>query len=111
MSRTVADPGSVSHGTMRSEDLIPCFVGVLDALREERSLSTDGNADRHGKEDDQLGSIERRQQEEGYYDSEEATWDLEWLFDQLEEYSPDGHRFGAHEGDGSDYGYWPCEEG
>ena len=34
-----AKPGSVSHGTMRPEDLIPTFMACLDGLKEELSLS------------------------------------------------------------------------
>lgn len=110
-NRTTAQPGSVIHGTMRPEDLITCFVSLLDELREERSLSADADAAQHERDDDILAEIERaRGLSAFYYESEDAAGDLCWLFDALGEYAPDGHYFGAHEGDGSDYGFWECED-
>ena len=46
---------------------------------------------------------------EGYYDSEDSEYDLEWLFDALGEYAAPYFYFGAHPGDGADYGYWLSE--
>ena len=105
--RTTADPGSVSHGTLRSEDLIPCFLLVLDSLREERSLSADRDPEQNGREDDVLGEIEARMRALDYYESEEAHWDTEAIVELLEQFAPDGHYFGAHQGDGADFGFWP----
>ncbi len=41
-----------------------------------------------------------------YYGTEDAGWDLESLFEALDSYSPPYFYFGAHPGDGSDYGWW-----
>ena len=35
---------------------------------------------------------------------------MEVLFDALDDLSPQGHYFGSHPGDGSDFGFWPIEE-
>src|SRR5215813_13965728 len=92
----IGDPGSVSSGTMRAEDLIPIFVFELRRLDHE---------------DGELRDIEERMLQPGYYESEDADYDLnEYLFDALNEHAPDHHYFGAHPSDGSDYGFWLCEE-
>jgi hypothetical protein len=113
--------GSVSHGTMREEDLIPTFMDVLDDIREEITLSAgpwpvssdpsrlDYRVKVVGGIDGRLGEIERRIDTDGYFDSEDAHWDLEYLFDQLDALAPAGYYFGAHPGDGSDYGFWEVE--
>lgn len=92
-----ADPGTVSHGTLREEDLIPAFLDALAGL---------------GCQDADVAEI-RRRVEGGDYDftSEDAIWDLnDVLFDRLNDHAPEGHYFGAHPGDGSDFGFWENEE-
>ena len=90
--------GTVSHGTMREEDLIPDFLYELEhqkhLAREHRKLCRDINA---------------RMNAEDYYESEDASEDLSELFDALDAYAPPFFYFGAHPGDGSDYGYWLSE--
>lgn len=98
--------GSVSSGTMRPEDLIPEFLAVADGLRLSR-------ADRQTVRD-----IARAEREPGYYGSDgcpggpdvDPAEDLDTLFDLLGNYVPDYCTFGAHPGDGADYGVWPVEE-
>ena len=83
--------GSISHGTMRSEDLIPVFLDELETLAREA-----GEIDRFTplKEDE-----DEREDEQGYLL-------VDYLFDALNEYAPPFVYFGAHPGDGSDYGFW-----
>lgn len=85
--------GTVSHGTMRPEDLIPEFTWVL------RQLDTK-------KEYTRLVSSANYQYI--WTGGDDAM--LESLFDALNELAPEGYYFGAHPGDGSDYGFWPIEE-
>lgn len=47
---------------------------------------------------------------EGDYWQEQADDDVYELFDILDAIAPEGCRFGALEGDGSCYGFWPCED-
>lgn len=89
----VAEEGSVSHGTMLPGDLIPAFLSMLKHLDPDRAKSIE------------------EEYEDVIRDPDGADADvendlLERLFDILDEYSPNGCYFGAHEGDGSDYGYW-----
>lgn len=101
--------GSVSHGTLRLEDLIPAFVDALSDVLEWDSLNPNPRLSvaEHEACQDELGLIERWIAEEDYFESDGAIDALEWLQDTLQDLAPEGYRFGAHEGDGSDYGFWP----
>ncbi len=118
MRKTTTMRGTVSHGTMRPEDLIPCFVSVADSIKDE--IGAPGSTTEPGSEtmersrmvgriDDLLGEIERRMESDDYFDTEDAGRDLEALFDLLSDLAPEGYYFGANEGDGSDYGFWRIE--
>tara|TARA_R100001086_G_scaffold249689_1_gene190360 strand:+ start:212 stop:742 length:531 start_codon:yes stop_codon:yes gene_type:complete len=88
--------GSISHGTMRGEDLIPSFTHELRRLM--------GNTFEHGE---LVASVEENVKTvPNYWESEACVEDLESLFDALYEYAPPWCYFGSHEGDGSDYGFW-----
>lgn len=90
---------SLSHATMRPEDLIPCFIS---ALREIEADNAGIMAD--------LDQMEKDMQADDYYNGYAYQYDLDYLTDLLNACSPDGFYFGAHIGDGSDYGFWECEE-
>ena len=100
--------GSVSHATHRPEDLIPVFLHVARAI-----LDHDPRPDeivwlwQH----DFLDNIWKRWAcREDYFESQESIHDLDALFNFLDAVAPPGTYFGAHEGDGSDFGFWPIEE-
>ncbi len=106
MSKKIAGFGSISSGTMRKEDLIPDFVWELHHIFKHRSKK--------------LSIIEYRLKmaekfenkndtPDEYWNNELSDWDLEFLFDMLDEYSPAYGYFGANTGDGSDYGFWLSE--
>lgn len=82
--------GSISSGTMRAEDLIPCFYDMLKWLDTDKV---------HAKLLEEADNVED-------YDSEEASEVLSDLFDALDGFAPAYGYFGAHPGDGSDYGFW-----
>ena len=102
----LAEPGSVSHGTMRNEDLFPIFLKLLfeldrkayrEFLKEHIDLARALCDKECGIPTD-------------WWTSEEASCTMnEDLFSVMEEYAPKWHYFGAHPGNGSDYGYWPCD--
>jgi hypothetical protein len=87
--------GSVSSGSMREEDLIPAFV---IHLLHQRGLTWKHRRD--------VNAIDRRSDKDGYYDTDAPEWDLEWLFETMDAYAPEGFYFGSNPGDGADYGYW-----
>lgn len=97
--------GSVSSGTMRSEDLIPDFKWELSQRLRHTSVSRQQRKAHTAL----LHEIDTRMESEDYYESEDADYDLEALFDALNEYAGPYFYFGAHPGDGADYGYWLSE--
>jgi hypothetical protein len=100
---------------MRLEDLIPTFMDVLDECKEQLSMSVPpgeelGVCTEVARLDTLLGEMERRQAKPGYYATEGADWDLEQVFDELDKFAPPGAYFGAHGGDGADYGFWALSD-
>jgi hypothetical protein len=89
---------SVSTATLREIDLIPAFEEVLDAagVEYDRPASADKLLLGQSLTDDEWEEV-------GFYLNEE-------LFDRLDEIAPEGTYFGAHPGDGADFGFWPVEE-
>jgi hypothetical protein len=94
--------GSISSGTMREEDLIPCFLDTLEQLNPAKAASIRG---KYASVLDMLGNEDATEEER------EASLDLlELLFDELQNVSPPYFYFGSHPGDGADYGFWLSEE-
>ena len=87
MSRKIAEPGSISWGTLKTEDLIDSFFSELEMLDPEKY---------------------REVWEE--YEGMLSMFLNETLWDVMEEYAPEDCYFGANEGDGADFGYWKIME-
>ena len=100
------NPGSVSAGTMRPQDLIPCFWSKLEQESEEHaaSLWVKWIAEYMLPKIAQVGDLPK--EHDPWYQSESASEVLIDLFDALEQYCPEGYSFGSHPGDGADYGVW-----
>lgn len=91
--------GTVSHATMRTQDLIPAFCNELRYLgHRSKKLTIIDHRASNAKENDP------------YWGDELAQWDLESLFDMLNEHSLPHMYFGSHPGDSSDYGFWISKE-
>lgn len=78
---------------MRTQDLIPAFMDVI--LDTPEYVQVMNAVPAHAMDDEAAE----------WWDSDEAAGLLESLFDTLDGYSPEEHYFGAHPGDGSDYGF------
>ena len=111
MSDVYAPLGSVSEATLRSADLIDAFSDMLDSLKDELITSGDESVKPDVERiDNLLGDIEQRGQVEGYWESEDPSFDVEALRDELDNFAPPYAYFGAHIGDGADFGFWPDVE-
>lgn len=88
--------GSISSGTLRTEDLLYAFsyycrdYGGKDGRRLNREYGI-------MKAWDDMTAEEQ----------EEAGYLLEEMTECLQNAAPDYVDFGAHEGDGADFGFWP----
>jgi hypothetical protein len=96
--------GTVICGTLRPQDLIPAF---LDALRV---VAPDAYAQVVCAPFGVVPADVNDGDSSAWWDGEDAAALLESLFDALNENAPDGYYFGALDGDGSDFGFWPSGE-
>ena len=88
--------GSISTGTMRPQDLIPAFIDALRDFEPAASAAYESGIPDTAWDDD----------DDDYWQSDDAAWVLDQLFDDLSGYAPVYGYFGSHEGDGADYGFW-----
>ena len=95
-----AEFGSISTGTMRYDDLLPTFADELERLNKLAKTGIAGG---------NTNAIEDARKVTDF-DSEETQWTMDELFDYLNDYAPPYAYFGAHPGDGSDYGFWLSED-
>jgi len=89
--------GTLIHGTMRPEDLLPAFLAECDRLGVTVTPETRTIAEAIGDPD----AIALQTA------ADDALADL---FDALDGAAPFGCYFGANPGDGADYGFWLTEE-
>ena len=83
--------GSISTGTLRTDDLLRAFGNILEQLTESSFLTR--NAYR-------LTTMNHASQQE----CDDVIAELE---EALQELCPPFVYFGAHPGDGADFGFWP----
>ena len=99
--------GSVISGTMRPEDLMPALFETLLLFDPDRAEAWA----EYWREIDHVMCACEGDTDDMFrgFDPEKISYALNELFDELDEISPEGFYFGAHPGDGSDYGWWPAE--
>lgn len=95
--------GSISSGTMRTEDLLEAFTSELEYQVQQNAEAwchDDGRAER----DRYLALV--KEASEADPEDEGAVEIVSDLVDALTEFAPPYAYFGSNEGDGADYGYW-----
>jgi hypothetical protein len=98
-SKQFAPLGTISHGTHIAADLIPDFVDVLKEYNSSFTLPEEIQDALNRLTDEEVGDDDLL---------DEYLNDI--LFDEMNAIAPPYAYFGAHEGDGSDFGYWISQE-
>lgn len=93
--KTILPIGSISHGTLKTDDLVKAFIDALGTIQLSVKERT---AVRHAS-----ALFEKKFEP----DEEELEWTYEELRDIIDEHLPPYCYFGTTEGDGSDFGVWP----
>lgn len=106
--------GSVSTATLRTEDLLSAFISELEwqTRRNGEFFSDPANFAQRDRLNNLVGEAQDCFAENGT-DIDEEKQDLadelvnETLPDALNFFAPPFAYFGAHYGDGADFGFWP----
>ena len=97
--------GSVSTGTLRTEDLLNAVIGETDYL-----FGINGDyLETHGDDDGWIAKPLRIAKTITDFDSENAGYALDELIDALNEYAPPHMQFGSHDSDGANFGWWTTD--
>lgn len=109
--------GTVSHGTLLTNDLVEAFADELEAMVVDLAgQGGEGTQDLLRDARDWLATTAEnapllfRAVDWEATRREQGDELVVALMDDLNEYAPDGFYFGAHPGDGSDFGWWPVED-
>lgn len=104
--------GTISHGTLRTQDLIETFMQVLRELSPDSVTPEVADQERRA-----LNACDGTYDNDPAYSAEDVAREqdaasefLTWVMDELDALAPEGIRFGAHEGDGSDFGFWLVDD-
>ena len=87
---------TVIHGTLLPEDLVQAFTDEYERLG--------------GRPSNVALFLSHLELPESDSREELLSYDLEDLFELLNDLAPDGTSFGSHPGDGADFGFWTHEE-
>lgn len=107
-----ASLGSISHGTLKTEDLLSAFLSEME-WQMGRNGEYFAAPENFGERDKMAGLIGDAQ--DCFNDEDEIAEDkqdeadelVNELQDALGAFAPPYCYFGTHEGDGSDFGFWP----
>ena len=84
--------GSISEGTLKTDDLISAFFSILPIEKQDSLLAQYPELSDEEMSDD------------------DSAYLLDMLHDELCDMTPEGFYFGAHIGDGACFGFWANEE-
>lgn len=102
--------GTVVRGTLQPDDLLTAFFDRLRVLDKYRARGIRRDYAQVFESLPQLRNPEAILcEKESRQIAKDAAECLILLHDALEEHAPEGLFFGAHPGDGSDFGFWPVE--
>lgn len=94
---------TVSRATCREQDLIPVFANLIDEFVKQGGEPREDWAELK----EEIDALCAKDDDDPEWISDNTSWLLnEELFSTLENMAPAGYYFGAHEGDGSDFGFW-----
>ena len=94
------ETGTVVHGTLREPDLAVAFLAALERIAPHY-IGTDWHRD-------MVADVQRIVDADG--DLESGYDIILRLEDEINACLPYGYRFGAHEGDGADFGIWEVDD-
>lgn len=97
----VGNEGTLIHGTYRPQDLIPVLAKELYALQLANGLEHDA-----GETESTLATYGDLPDDSPLWEEDFVPELIATLMDELSAFAPVDHYFGAHPGDGSDFGYW-----
>lgn len=103
-------PGSISSGTLRPQDLLPKFLFTLEAVDQEMATKYNTELILLGFGYSQCGVCFGEDSPLWEEESETISEIIEDISYDLSDYAPDGYYFGAHPGDGAEFGVWPITD-
>lgn len=108
--KTKLHPGTISHGTLKIDDLLCKFATTLALHNQSEHKKLIRKALDYAKVIRKRGVNDFRDGEQ-YSETEFVLIHnvLDELSSALNNLCPDNHYFGAHPGDGSDFGVWENE--
>jgi len=99
--------GEISCGTLRNEDLLARFADTLETAMQRYEWQGMTDKGQAYAEYAELIKEARRCDPESEHASELIN---ESLFDALSDFAPPYSYFGASEGDGASFGFWPITD-
>ncbi len=112
-----ASLGTVSHGTLRTQDLLSAFISELEwqINRNGEYFSSPANFQERDKLANLIGEAQDCFADDGEdidpeKENEASELVNETLPDALNVFAKPYCYFGSHEGDGSDFGFWPSHD-